>query len=60
MGFLEVLTLVFVTLKLLEVGAVADWSWWWVFSPLWIGYGLALIWGFFVLVIGAVMGTRRL
>lgn len=31
-----VLTLIFVTLKLAEIGVVASWSWWWVLSPLWI------------------------
>lgn len=25
----------FIGLKLAGVGAVADWSWWWVLSPLW-------------------------
>jgi hypothetical protein len=29
--------LIFLTLKLAEVGIVATWSWWWVTSPLWIG-----------------------
>jgi fatty acid desaturase len=28
--------LVFLTLKLAGIGRVADWSWWWVTSPLWI------------------------
>lgn len=32
-GFLDLLTIVFVTLKLL--GKI-DWSWWWVLSPVWI------------------------
>jgi len=32
MGFLEVLTLVFIVLKL--TGTI-DWSWWWVLSPIW-------------------------
>jgi len=32
-GFTGLLTIVFVTLKLL--GKI-DWSWWWVLSPLWI------------------------
>lgn len=32
MGFLEVLTIVFVVLKLM---GTIDWSWWWVTSPLW-------------------------
>lgn len=34
-GFLEVLTIVFIVLKLTEVIA---WSWWAVFSPILIGY----------------------
>lgn len=33
-----VLTLIFVTLKLAEIGVVAEWSWWWVLSPLWISF----------------------
>ena len=33
-GFTGLLTIVFITLKLL--GKI-DWSWWWVLSPLWIG-----------------------
>jgi hypothetical protein len=37
MGFLEVLTLIFVTLKL--IGEIT-WPWVWVLAPLWIGYGI--------------------
>lgn len=33
------LTFLFVTLKLF--GAI-EWSWWWVFSPLWITFLLAM------------------
>lgn len=40
MGFLEILTIVFVCAKLF--GAIA-WSWGWVFSPLWIGYAVILV-----------------
>lgn len=32
-GFMGVLTIVFIVLKLL--GKIA-WSWWWVLSPIWI------------------------
>jgi len=39
MGFLETLTLVFIVLKITEVIA---WSWWAVFSPLWVGYAVLL------------------
>lgn len=48
MGFLEILTIVFVCAKLF--GAIA-WSWWWVFSPMWIGYAVALVIGLLYLVI---------
>ena len=30
--------IVFLVLKLAEIGVVATWSWWWVFSPLWIPF----------------------
>jgi len=36
-GFLGLLTIVFITLKL--TGYIA-WSWWWVLSPLWIGFAV--------------------
>lgn len=39
-GFLGLLTLIFVGLKLAEIGVVATWSWWWVLSPLWIPLAL--------------------
>ena len=50
LGFCSVLALLFIALKL--TGHI-DWSWWWVLSPLWIGFAvgilavflLGLIWG---------------
>jgi ATP/ADP translocase len=38
-GFTGLLTIVFVTLKL--IGKI-DWSWWWVLSPILITVGLVL------------------
>jgi len=32
-GFVGALTILFIALKLCDK---IDWSWWWVFSPLWI------------------------
>lgn len=32
-GFIGLLTIVFIVLKLTEV---IEWSWWWVLSPMWI------------------------
>lgn len=34
-GVLGLLGVVFVTLKLLGITAVANWSWWWVTAPFW-------------------------
>jgi hypothetical protein len=45
-GFVGLLTIVFITLKLTEV---IDWSWWWVLSPLWIS--VAVVVGITVLVL---------
>jgi len=39
-GFAGLLTIVFIVLKLLDK---IDWSWWWVLSPLWIGFAIALL-----------------
>ena len=48
-GFAGLLTIVFITLKLL--GKI-DWSWWWVLSPLWISFALFVLiaGGFFFIV----------
>lgn len=48
MGLAETLTVVFVVLKL--IGVIA-WSWWWIFSPMWIFYGL-LVAVFLILFVG--------
>jgi hypothetical protein len=41
-SFGGVIFIVFLILKLAEVGPVANWSWWWVTSPLWIPIALIL------------------
>ena len=35
--------LVFLVLKLGELGQVADWSWWWVTAPLWVPFALVVL-----------------
>lgn len=48
------LFLLFLTLKLCKIGEVAEWSWIWVCSPLWIpfsGFGLLLIFAVIVSII---------
>ena len=43
------LFLIFLIMKLAGAGSVADWSWWWVTSPLWIPTAFALC---IILIIG--------
>lgn len=38
-GFLGLLTIVFIVLKLTKL---ITWSWWWVLSPIWIPLAIAL------------------
>jgi hypothetical protein len=47
-GFVGLLTIVFITLKL--TGYI-DWSWWWVLSPIWISLGILLFLGVVVITI---------
>ena len=54
---LGLLGVVFVTLKLLGITAVASWSWWWVTAPFWGGLALVLS---ILLVIALVMGVVAL
>lgn len=43
MGLSSILFLIFLTLKLAEIGPVKDWSWWWVTAPLWIPVAALII-----------------
>jgi hypothetical protein len=41
-GFSGLLTIVFIVLKLCHV---IDWSWWWVLSPIWGVFAIAIVIG---------------
>lgn len=57
--------LIFLFLKLGEIGVVAKWSWWWVTSPLWAPFaifiGLVILWLFlkFVILLIEAYGDYR-
>lgn len=58
-SFLEMLFLVFLALKL--AGKI-DWSWWWVFAPVWIPIALVLVLVggvAILLMLGAAMRRRK-
>lgn len=48
-GLGTLIFLVFLFLKLAGMGEVANWSWWWVTSPLWIP--IVFIVGFLLIVL---------
>ena len=53
--------IVFLILKLAEIGAVASWSWWWVTAPLWMPFAAAI--GIIVAILAIyllVVGTGKL
>ena len=52
-SFFGLLAIVFITLKLAQIGPVATWSWWWVLSPIWIPFALCIL---ILLVIVAIVG----
>ena len=47
-GFCGLLTIVFITLKLLEI---ITWSWVWVLAPLWITFSIFIVLIFIVAII---------
>lgn len=46
-GPLDLVTIAFVVLKLCKV---IDWSWWWVFSPIWIPLAIIVVIGLLVAI----------
>ena len=62
MGFLEVLTIIFIAGHYIPFGGLETWSWVWLLSPLWIGYGVGLlllfVFGLFGIGITALFGRR--
>jgi hypothetical protein len=55
-GLTGLLFLVFLTLKLAEVGPVATWSWWWVTAPLWGSLALIVA---IVMTVAIVVGLKN-
>ncbi len=55
-GFFQALTLLFIGLKLTDQ---IDWSWFWVLSPLLLGFVLVVL-GAFLIAIAAVASERDL
>jgi Transmembrane Fragile-X-F protein len=54
-GTAGMLTILFVLLK---VFGKIDWSWWWVFSPLWIGFAIVSFFLIMFLVLAVIFGVE--
>jgi len=52
LGFMSVLTLIFITLKLLNK---IDWSWWWILSPIWISFFIIIAIILLTFIIGIIL-----
>lgn len=57
-GLLNLLGLIFVTLKLAGVGVVASWSWWAVLSPFWIPVTIAVVLILFLVTLGVLFSKK--
>ncbi len=53
-GFVGLLTIVFITLKL--TGFI-DWSWWWVLSPIWITTAIVAV--IFAVIFGVLIFASK-
>ena len=56
-GLGTLLFLVFLTLKLAEVGPVQYWSWWWVTAPLWLPLFVVIV---LIFVVGLTVAIAHL
>jgi hypothetical protein len=55
-GFVGLLTIVFIILKLTKI---ISWSWWWVISPIWISIALGLLIILLPLIIIWIIGVFK-
>jgi hypothetical protein len=58
-SLLGLIFVVFLVLKLAEIGTVATWSWWWVTSPLWLPFAVAIPVLFLVLLVKGIAEISR-
>ena len=55
LGFIDALTLIFITLKLI---GIIDWSWWWILSPIWIYLLVAIIIAIILVIVSEIFNRR--
>ena len=55
-GFVGLLTIVFITLKLIDV---INWSWWWVLSPIWVPFTVIFVGVIFLICLEAYYKSKN-
>jgi len=50
-GFVSLLQVCLIVMKLAGIGTVQHWTWWWVWSPTWIAFAVM---GVVVIVVGII------
>ena len=56
---LTILFLIFLTLKLANIGLVATWSWWWVTSPLWLPVTIVIVITALILIVQLLIDSIK-
>jgi hypothetical protein len=56
-GLGSIIFVVFLVLKLANIGVVANWSWWWVLAPVWMPFAFILF-VILIMMIGVVLGQK--
>lgn len=58
-GVCGLLLVIFITLKVCLVEPIAGWSWWWVFSPMWVPLVIAGAVGLVALLVAGVIAVAK-
>ena len=53
-GFTGIITIIFIVLKLLNV---VEWSWWLVFSPIWISFGIYIVISLILMIVAMIFAV---
>jgi len=56
---LTILFLIFLTLKLANVGLVATWSWWWITAPLWVPVTIVLAISALIIIVQFIIDSIK-
>lgn len=50
----RILFIILFVLKVCDIGIVSNWSWWWIFAPIWIPVLLFVLWAIVAFIISVI------